>query len=175
MKTEQLVHAVRKKPEELIRFYAQAKTPEEKSEIVGWIGGYYKEKGLLALVDYLYSQGIGDSSIQAILKKYSLFDDIILELVECDAIISIVLEYLGTPSPKIDNADDEWRLKVDIITRESAARVLVVLDRYPNTSNEARASIRNHGNLIVTYHCTDRMSDTFQETPLSRYLSGNIN
>lgn len=130
---------------------------------------------MLALVDYLYSQGSGDSSIRAILEKYSLFTDVMLEPAECDAIASIVLDFLATAGPKIDNADDEWRLKVDIITRERAARILVVLDRYPTTSKEAKASIRSNRNLIVTYHCTDRMSDAFQETLLGQYLSGNIN
>lgn len=36
-----LVYAVRKNPKELVSFYDQAKTQDEKSEMAGWIGGYY--------------------------------------------------------------------------------------------------------------------------------------
>lgn len=163
-------------PENLIRLYSRAETREAKSELADIIGSFYKKKGLLALVDNLYSQQIiGNDSISALLKKHSLLADISLKPDECDVIISVMLDFLETSGPKIDSSDDEIKFKVDIINRTSAARILVVLNKYPKTSKESRARIRSMGDMIVTYRCADRMYDAFVEIPLSRYLSGNIN
>jgi hypothetical protein len=162
-------------PENLIRLYARAKTREARAVLAGWIGSFYKEQGLLVLVDSLYSQKIiGNDYIRAILGKYSLLEDLDLKSDECDAIISTVLNYLETPGPRIENSDDEKKFEIDSINRTSAARILVVLNGYPKTSKESRARIQSKGDLIVTYHCADRMYDAFVEIPLSRYLSGNI-
>ena len=169
---EKLLDVVRKGPEEVLRSYTQAKTREEKADMVGWIGGHYKEKGLLTLVDYLYSERIGDARIREILKKYSLFDEVVLEMAECDSIVAVVLSYLETPCPYINDFDEELKYWIDNIVRESAARVLVVLNRYPNTSEEAKTRIRQSADLTVMYLCPDRMSGGFDPIPLSRYLSG---
>jgi hypothetical protein len=162
--------------ENLIKLYARAKTREAKVVLTRWIGSFYKEKGLLVLVDNLYSQKIiGNDCIHAILEKYSLLEDLDLKLDECDAIVSAVLDYLETPGPRIENSDDEKKYEIDSINRTSAARILVVLNRSPRTSKESRARIQSMGDLIVTYRCADRMVDGFVDIPLSRYLFGNIN
>jgi len=163
-------------PENLIRIYARAKTRGAQFVLADWIGAFYKEKGLLVLVDNLYAQQIiRNDSIRAILEKHSLLAGVSLEPDECDALISAILDFLEISGPKIDNSDDEIKFKVDISNRTNAARILVVLNGYSNTSKASRAKIRRKGNLIVTYHCVDRMYDCFMDVRLSRYLSGGIN
>jgi len=163
-------------PENLIRIYSQTRTREAQFVLATWIGAFYKEQGLLVLVDNLYAQQvIGNDRIRAILEKYPLLADVSLEPNECDAVISAVRAYLEIPSHKIDNMNDEKQYEVESINRTSAARVLVVLNRYPNLTKESKAKIQSGNDLIVTYHCVDRMYDAFEEVRLSRYLSGGIN
>ena len=163
-------------PENLIRIYSQTRTREAQFVLATWIGAFYKEQGLLVLVDNLYAQQvIGNDSIRAILEKYPLLADVSLEPNECDAVISAVLAYLEIPSHKIDNMNDENQYEVESINRTSAARVLVALNRYPNLTKESKAKIQSGNDLIVTYHCVDRMYDAFEEVRLRRYLSGGIN
>lgn len=162
-------------PEALLKLYSRATTQVAKVVLADNIGAFYKEQGLLVLVDNLYSQQlIGNDNIHAIFKKHSLVADVSLEPDECDSIISGLLEFLEVPGPEINSSDAEEKFKIDIINRVSAARILVVLSGYPNTSEESRAKIQGKSNLIVTSHCVDRMSDAFEDIRLSRYLSGNI-
>jgi hypothetical protein len=163
-------------PENLIKVYAQAKTREAQFVLAHWMGAFYKDQGWLVLVDNLYAQRIiGSGSIRAILEKYLFPTNVSLDPDECDAVISVMLDYLETPGHKIDNMNDEEKYEVESINRTSAARVLVVLNRYSNTTKESRAKIQSRSDLIVTYYCTDRMYDAFQAIPLSQYLSGSIN
>lgn len=161
--------------ENLIRLYIRASTREAKVALVSWIGSFYKEQALLVLVDSLYWQKIiSNDSIREILEKYSLLAHINFEQDECDAIISAVVSYLEIPGPKIEDSDDEKKYEIESINRTSAARILVVLNGYSKTSEQSRARIRSKGNVIVTYHCADRMYDAFVEIPLSRYLSRHV-
>ncbi len=162
--------------EKLIKLYARAETWEPKVVLASWIGSFYKVKGLLVLVDSLYSHKlIANGSIQAILEKYSLLEELDLKSEECEAIVSAVLGYLENPGPRIDNPHDEKKFRIDSMNRTSAARILVVLEDYPKTSKESRTRVQSKGDLIVTYRCADRMIDDFVEIPLSRFLSGGIN
>ncbi len=162
--------------EKLIKLYARAKTREQKVVLARWIGSSFKEMGLLVLVDNLYSQKlIGNGSIRAILEKYSLLEVQDLKSEECEAIVSAVLGYLGTPGPRIENMADEKKYKIDDINRTCAARILVVLNRFPKLSKISRLKIQIKRYLIVTYHCVDRMHDIFEAIRLGRYLSGGIN
>jgi hypothetical protein len=163
-------------PENLLRIYDQAKTREARFVLAEWIGAFYKERGLLVLIDNLFAQQIiGNDSIRAILAKYSLLAGVSLESDECDAIVSAALDYLETPGPRIENWDDDKKYKIDSINRTSAARILVALNRYSKTSKESQARIQGKGDVIVTYFCFDLMYDVFEEIRLSRYLSGGIN
>jgi len=174
MDEDLILRTIRKNPNELVSFYAQAKTQEAKSDLASWIGAFCKEQGLLALVDYLYSQGLNNNRIRAILKKYPLFADFSLESTECDAIISVMLSFLVTPYPIINSSDDEEKFKVDLLKRESAARILVVLNGYQNTSSESKARIQEKYDLPIAYHCIDRMHDVFVIKVLYHYLSGDV-
>lgn len=163
-------------PENLIRIYSQTKAREAQFILAEWIGAFYKEQGLLVMLDNLYAQKIfSNDSIRAILEKYSLISGVRLELNECDAVVSAALDFLEIPGHKIDNMNDEQKYEVESSNRTSAARILVVLNRYPDLTKESKVRIQSSGDLIVTYHCTDRMYDAFGEIPLSRYLSGGIN
>jgi hypothetical protein len=161
--------------ENLRKLYTQAKTREAKVVLASWIGSSYKEQGLLILVDNLYTQNIiSNDSIRAILKNHSLLEEINLKSGECDAIISALLDYLEIPGPVIDTPQDEKKYDLENRNRTSAARILVFLNQYPKTSYKSKTRIQGKGDLIVTYHCADRMHDAFVQIPLSRYLSGNI-
>lgn len=163
-------------PEELIRIYSQTKAREAQFILAEWIGAFYKDKGWLVMVDNLYAQRIfSNDSIRAILENNSLNAGVRLELEERDAVISAALDFLEIPGHKIDNMNDEEKYEVESSNRTSAARILVVLNRYPDLTKESKVRIQSSGDLIVTYHCTDRMYDAFEEIPLSRYLSGGIN
>jgi hypothetical protein len=162
-------------PEHLIGIYVRAKTPEAKIELASEIGSACKEKGLLVLVENLYSQQlIGNDSIRAILEKHSLLSDVHLEPQECEAIISAVLDFLKIPGPRIGTPEEEKKFEKVSINRTSAARILVVLHAYPNTPEGSRAKIHTEADLLVIYFCTDRMYDVFEAIPLSSYLSGLI-
>lgn len=163
-------------PENLIRIYTQTKTREAQFVLANWIGAFYKEQGLLVLVHNLYAQHvISNASIRTILEKHVALAGVSLESDECDAIISALLDYLIIPGHKIDHMNDEQKYEVESMNRTSAARILVVLNRYVNTSAESRARIQSRGDLIVDYLCVDHIYDAFEEVRLSRYLSGGIN
>lgn len=162
---------------ELIKFYAQAETQETKNYFAGWIGSFCKKKGLIALVDNLYSQQIiDDGGIRTLLKKYPLFADVCLEPAECDAIISVMLDFLDTPCPEIDSLDDEIKFEVDQDNRTSAARILVVLAGYSNTSSKSRARIQSKGDLIVRYVLADAsfQNGFYLPKTLNDYLADRI-
>ena len=162
-------------PERLIRLYTRSRTREAKAVLASWIGSFYKAAGLLVLVDNLYSQNIiGNDNIRAILEKHTLFEDISLEPDDCDVLVSAVLDFLAIPGPLIGTPEDEKKYAIESINRTSGARILVFLNEYLKTSKESKARIQSKKNLIVTYHCADRMHDDFVEIPLSRYLSGEI-
>jgi hypothetical protein len=163
-------------PENLIRIYTQANTREAQFELAHWIGAFYKEQGLLVLVDNLYAQQvIGNDGIGAILEKYPLLAGVSLEPEECDAVISAMLDYLEIPGHRIENMKEEQAYEIESINRTSAARVLVVLNRYPDLTDKSRVRLQRCNSLIVTHHCVDRMYDVFEAIPLRRYLSGDIN
>lgn len=162
-------------PEKLISLYARANTREAKIELTDFIGSFCNERSLFVLVDNLYSQQIvGGNHIHTILKQHSLLAENNLEPDECDAIISAVLNYLESPGHRIENSDDEKKYEIERKNRTSAARILMVLNGYPKISKETRARIQSKGNLIVTYHCADRMHDYFVEMTINDYLSGRI-
>jgi hypothetical protein len=164
-----------RKPERLISLYTQIKSRKVKHVIALWIGSFHKKKGLILLVDNLYSQQIiGNASIRTILEKYPLFADVNLEPAECDEIISVLLDFLDIPCPEINDFDDYLEFIDDLINREKAARILVVLNEYYNTSMKSIMMIQNKGDLIATYELFDAATANgiFAPVAINDYLSG---
>jgi hypothetical protein len=164
-----------REPERLISLYTQIKSQKAKNVFARWIGSFHKKKGLILLLDNLYSQQIiGNDNIRAILKKYPLFADVNLESSECDEIISVVLDFLDIPCPEINDFDDYLKFMDDLINREKAARILVVLNEYYNTSMKSIMMIQNKGDLIATYELFDAATANgiFAPIALNNYLSG---
>jgi hypothetical protein len=165
-----------RQPERLISLYTQIKSRKVKHVIAVCIGSFHKRKGLLLLVDNLYSQQIiSNASIHTILKKYPLFADVNLESSECDAIISLVLDFLDIACPEVNNFFDASKFRDDLENREMAARILVVLNEYPNTGETSKMMIQNKGGLVVTYELFDAATANgiYAPVTLNDYLSGH--
>lgn len=122
----------------------------------------YFQKNLFIMLDYLcsFSEKVDNDTIRAILKKYSLDDDINLEPDECDIVASTMLKFLETPCPKVRNSQkymlkDLDKFRVELTKREIAMWVLVALDHYPKTPEKSRMIMQKKGELIVSYDESD--------------------
>ena len=166
-----------RRPERLISLYTKIESQKVRHVIAIWIGAFHKKKGLILLLDNLYSQQIlGNDSIRATLKKYPLFGDVNLEPAECDEIISALLDFLGTPCPEINNFDDSFKFRDNLENREIATRILVVLNEYSNTWKTSKTVIQSKGDLIATYVLVDAgtANGIYYPKTINDYLLGRI-
>lgn len=167
-----------KELEKIKRLYTHVTVPEGKSFLARLIlirVVFDMKKGLLVVLDDLYFQHkIGNDKIREILKKNSLFsDNLNLETDECNAIISVMLDFLETPCPDVWSFNDLVKFRDKLMEREHAAHILLALKKYPKTSEKSKVTIQKKGDLIVIYDSIEDDRDVIGTWRLRDYPSFN--